>query len=107
MARRILRRHSPEFKFKLVLEALRGERTRAEIAREHDITKSLLWKWEQTFLDGGPDVFRSTDATSRELAERDERIADLERLAGRLALENEVLKKFERQLNSAPRRSGT
>lgn len=106
MPRRKLRRHAPEFKFKLVLEAQRGERTRAEIAREHDITKSLLWKWEQAFLDGGPDIFRSADTVSRELSERDERIADLERLVGRLTLENEVLKKFERQLNSAPGRSG-
>jgi len=40
-----------ESKYKLVLEALRGERTRAEIAREHDVSKSLLWKWEQAFLE--------------------------------------------------------
>lgn len=106
MAQRKLRRHSPEFKFKLVLEALRGERTRAEIAREHDVTKSLLWKWEQALLAGGPDVFRSAESVSREISERDERIAELERLVGRLALENEVLKKFETALDSTPWRSG-
>ena len=38
MAKRKQRKHSPEFKFRLVVEALRGERLRAEIAREHDIT---------------------------------------------------------------------
>ena len=95
MSRRKQRKHSAEFKFKLVLEALRGERTRTEIAREHDITKSLLYKWEQAFLQQGADVFRSAEAVQAEIKSRDERIADLERLAGRLALENEVLKKFE------------
>jgi len=106
MPRRKTRTHSPEFKFKLVIESLRGERTRAEIARENDITKSLLYKWEQAFLEKGADVFRSTDAQIQEIAARDERIADLERLVGRLALDNEVLKKFETQLNLLPRKNG-
>ncbi len=106
MSRRKSRKHSPEFKFKLVIEALRSERTRAEIAREHDITKSLLYKWEQAFLEKGADVFRSADSQAQELVERDERIGDLERLVGRLTLDNDVLKKFETQLNSLPRRSG-
>lgn len=106
MPRRKTRKHSPELKFKLVIESLRGERTRAEIAREHDITKSLLYKWEQSFLEKGADVFRSSDVQAQEVAERDERIADLERLVGRLTLDNEVLKKFETQLNLAPRKNG-
>ena len=95
MSRRKQRKHSAELKFKLVLEALRGERTRTEIAREHDITKSLLYKWEQAFLKQGADVFRSAETLQAEIQSREERIADLERLVGRLALENEVLKKFE------------
>jgi transposase len=106
MPRRKQRKHAPEFKFKLVVESLCGERTRTEIARENDITKSLLYKWEQAFLEQGADVFRSADLRTQELAERDKRIADLERLVGRLALENEVLKKFETQLNSLPHKNG-
>jgi len=90
----------------LIIECLRGERTRAEIAREHDITKSLLYKWEQAFLEKGADVFRSADVHIQEVTERDERIADLERLVGRLTLDNEVLKKFETQLNLLPRKNG-
>ena len=106
MPRRKQRKHSPEFKFKLVIESLRGERTRTVIARENDVTKSLLYKWEQAFLEQGADLFRSADSQAQEVTERDERIADLERLVGRLALENEVLKKFETQLNLQPRKNG-
>ena len=80
-----------------MLEELKGEKTRAEIAREHDITKSLLYKWEQAFLQHGSSVFAADDAHQVDLAEGDERIAELERLVGQLAVENQVLKKFETQ----------
>ena len=106
MAKRKQRIHTAEFKFKLVLESLRGEKTRSEIAREHDIAKSLLYKWEQLFLEQGSDVFRTSDSYQEELGLRNERIADLERVVGRLALENEVLKKFEMKLDTPLRRNG-
>ena len=106
MAKRKQRKHSPEFKFRLVVEALRGERLRTEIAREHDITKSLLYKWEKAFLERGAELFRSTETQTQDIRARDERIDDLERLVGRLALENEVLKKFKRQLDLRPSRNG-
>lgn len=107
MARRKQRTHSAEFKFKLVLQVLKGEKTRTEIAREHDITKSLLWKWEQAFLDRGANLFRSADQLKAEIDLRDERIVNLERVAGRLTLENEVLKKFEMRLDSQPSKNGS
>ena len=99
MANRKKRSFLAEFKFSLILEVLKGEKTRTEIAREHDITKSLLWKWEQAFLAQGADVFRSASKQQAEIVLRDERIANLERVAGRLSLENEVLKKFEMRLD--------
>lgn len=36
-----LRRRAPDFEFKLALQTLRGERTRADIAHEHGISQSL------------------------------------------------------------------
>lgn len=106
MAKRKQRIHTAGFKFNLVLEALKGDKTRVEIAREYDIAKSLLYKWEQLFLEQGADVFRSSDSYQIELGLRNDRIADLERVVGRLALENEVLKKFEMKLDSPLGRSG-
>ena len=78
MARRKKRTHSAEFKFKLVLEILHGEKTRTEIARDYDLTKSLLWKWEKDFLEQGTNVFRSVDRQQTEITRRDKRIANLE-----------------------------
>lgn len=101
-----LRRHAPDLKFKLALEALRGERSRTDIAREHGITSSLIWKWEQALLQRGADVFRVAEANAEVIAERDARISDLERLVGQLTLENSVLKKLATRLNSAPPKNG-
>lgn len=106
MSKRKHRTHSPEFKFKLMVEVLKGEKSRAEIARENDITRSLLHKWEQAFLEKGADVFRSSETKNEELEESRHRVADLERLAGKLALENEVLKKFETMQDSRWRKNG-
>ena len=35
-------------------------------AREHDITKSLLYKWEKDFLERGAELFRSTEIQTQE-----------------------------------------
>jgi transposase-like protein len=83
------RRFDPEFKAKVVLELLRGERTAAQLAREHELGPDLLTQWRQRLLDRAPEVFREGAPAPAEAA----RVADLERLAGQQALELAVLKK--------------
>lgn len=105
MARR-RRKFSPQFKFETVMEALQGEKSKAEVCRERNITKSLLYRWEQAFLERAPTIFAEKDALQQELHVREEEIAELERLVGRLTLENDVLKKSESWLQSRRRRNG-
>jgi hypothetical protein len=57
--------------------------------------------WKEQFLDRVPEIFSSKRSQSIE----QERIADLERLAGRLALELEVAKKASSFLTSRSSRS--
>ena len=83
------RKFSPEFKARVVLEALSGAKSNAELCREHGIKPQLLAGWKAAFLERAPAVFRGDEQRSEEAA----RIAELERLAGKLALENEILKK--------------
>lgn len=94
----------PEFKFEAVLELVRGEKTIAQICRERDITESLLYKWRDAFFERAPGVFADQRSTSYDL--QAERIAELERLVGRQAMEIEVLKKARSLLISAPRQNG-
>ncbi len=102
MAKR--RTFSPEFKFETVLDMLRGEKTFAQICRERDITESLLYKWRDAFFERAPGLFADQRSTTSD--PQAERIADLERLVGRQALELEVLKKARSLLTSAPKRDG-
>ena len=83
------RKFSPEFKARVVLEALSGAKSNAELCREHNLKPQLLADWKAAFLERAASVFQSDEQRSEEAA----RIGELERLAGKLALENEILKK--------------
>ena len=83
------RNFTPEFKAQLVLKILAGVKTSAEVCREHSLKPEILSRWKTDFVENAHLVFRSDEQRSQEQA----RIAELERLAGRLALEVEVAKK--------------
>lgn len=95
---------SAQFKLETVLDALRGEKTVAQICRERDLTESLYYKWRDAFFERATAIF----ADQRELQrnEQAERIAELERLAGKQALEIEILKKAGSLLGSMRERNG-
>jgi transposase len=97
MSRRKRRAFSAEFKFETVVEALRGEKSSAQICRERDISENLLSRWKQEFLEGGAEIFEKAD---RRHDEAEQRVAALERLVGRKELEIEILKKAGSLLGS-------
>ena len=88
MAKR--RRFTPEFKAEVVLEALRGESSQAELCRRHNLSQDQLSKWKQQAVEHFSSLFTSVDQQSSEATER---IAELERLVGRLTLSMEIQKK--------------
>ena len=88
------RRFTAEFKAKVVLEILRGERELGEIASEHQINPNQLRTWKAAFLEKAPTVFEESKA-AKEAAER-EREAAQEKSAmlktiGQLTLERDFL----------------
>jgi putative transposase len=95
MPRRARRTFTPDFKAQVILELLRGEQSPAELCRQHQLGPNLLTSWKQTFLERLSVVFQADEQRSQE----DRRIAELEQLVGRQALELEILKKASRLLN--------
>ena len=87
---RTRRRFEPEFKAQVVLELLRGEKTMAQLCREHAIGADLLGSWRTVLFNRAPELFAdpSTQATAEAV-----RIAELERLVGQQALELAAAKK--------------
>ena len=98
------RTFTPDFKLEAVLDMLRGEKTTAQICRERDITESLLYKWRDAFFERAPAIF--ADQRSNGNDPQAERIAELERMVGKLTMEIDVLKKASSLLSSTPRRNG-
>jgi transposase-like protein len=85
--------HSVEFKRRVVQDYLTGE-TLHGLARRHDISRNLIRIWIAKHEAG---VLDTDTGAASVLSEYEARIAALERLVGKLALENEFLKGASRQ----------
>lgn len=96
--------YTPEFKLEVVLEGLRGEKPIAQLCREKQITDSLYYKWRDQFLAKAPEIFAEPTQNIDEEAQA--QIVDLERMVGKLALENEILKKAKSLLSARPQTNG-
>lgn len=67
------RTFSNELKFKIVLEALKGQRQISEIAAEFDVHPNQISNWKQQFLEKGSSVFSTkSDTEKKELEESQE-----------------------------------
>jgi transposase-like protein len=100
------RQYSAEFKLDTVLEGIRGEKPVAQICRERGIRDSLYYKWRDAFKDRAPGIFASQEQQDQAVSELEARVAELERMVGKLAMENEILKKASYWLDSQARRNG-
>jgi len=87
MARR-RRRFTREFKVQVLNEITAGK-TIAQAAREHNIHETLICKWRKDYEKDPEAAFPGNgNPTSAEA-----KIAELERMVGRLTMENDLLKK--------------
>jgi transposase len=88
------RRFSGEFKARVTLEILTGQRTMAEICRAEQLLPEVVSRWKSEFLARAATVFEG-DAAHQQAQQR---MAELERLIGQLTLELEIAKKASRLL---------
>jgi transposase len=79
----------PELEAQVVLDILSGLRSQAEVARQRKLKPELITRWKDIALEGLESLFQGDD---RRVQDQD-RIAELERMVGRLTMELEVAKK--------------
>ena len=96
------RSYSREFKLEVVRQVTNGEKRPAQVCREHGIAQGLLLHWRKQVEARGDAAFTATQPS--ELDRLRQRITELERFCGQLALENAVLKKASQ---TVPSRSAT
>ena len=84
------RNHSPEFKSKVAIAAIKGDETLSELARRYNINANLIVKWKKLLLDNSAEVF----ASGKGLApDRESEIKSLQAKIGEITMENDFLSK--------------
>lgn len=83
------RKHSPDFKKKIAIEAIREQKTINQIAKEFQVHPVQVSEWKKQLLEGCGSVFSGDNRQES----REDEIAALERKIGRLCIENDFLKK--------------
>ena len=100
LAMRNQRGFSLEFKRQVVEELLSGESRPAQLCRRHNISPSVFYHWKKQYCRGKFDNEPTEEAALKD------RIEKLERLVGRLTLENEFLKRGLQNSLSQVQRNG-
>jgi transposase len=84
------RTHSPDFKAKVALAAIKGDETLSELARRYQINSNLIVKWKKLLLENSGEVF----ASGKGLApDRESEIKSLQAKIGEITMENDFLSK--------------
>jgi transposase-like protein len=92
-----------DLKAQVVLQLLTGAASQAELCRKYNIKPQLLSHWKDAVIERMHSLFDQTD----EAILLHVRIAELEQLVGRQALEIEILKKASRMLPGLLKRDGS
>ena len=89
MTKRTRRNHTPAFKAKVALEAIKGEKTLAELGQQFDVHPNQITTWRTQLLEGAAGVFGGGGAHAG--AEPAVDLKSLHAKIGQLALENDFL----------------
>jgi transposase-like protein len=93
-----LRKWSSEEKMAIVLEGLKGEKSVAEICREHQISQALYYRWRDRFLEAGQKGL-SNGGSEDETKALQAQIEKLEKIIGRQTIAIEALKKTQQLIS--------
>ena len=87
MSRRPRRNHSPAFKAKVALEAIRGDKTLAELSKQYDVHPNQITDWKSRLLEGAAGVFGAEGTRQTPAVD----VKTLHAKIGELTLENDFL----------------
>lgn len=99
---KVRRKFDPEFKARVVLEMISGQKGLMAASREYGIKDTVLSRWKQEFLEKASQLFEPSTVDDH----KDERIAELEQMVGRLTMQLEMAKKVLRYSDYPPKGNG-
>lgn len=83
--------HSNEFKARVALAALKGDKTMAELSSEYEVHAAMITRWRGEAKEGLSGIFGKVDR--KEVREYKGKVEDLYKTIGRIQVENEWLRK--------------
>ena len=89
MRRRPRRNHTPAFKAKVALAAIKGEMTLAQLAEHFDVHPNQITTWKAQLQEGAADVFGPSGGNGASQPAID--VKSLHAKIGELTLENDFL----------------
>jgi len=92
------RTHSPEFKARVALEALKELKPIHQIASENEVYPAQVAQWKKELKARMAELFERKNGRSKEAEEEKRRIASLERKVGQLTIERDWLEKKSKEL---------
>jgi transposase len=85
------KQYQADFKARVALEAIKGERTVADLSSRFGVHPTMVHQWKKALLEGAPGVFERGGA-AREAAQADDtKLKDLHAKIGELTVANDFL----------------
>ena len=91
------RRFSPDFKFRVALEAAKGQWTLCQLSSEYGVHPNQISQWKRQLLEHGADVFSQSGTNGQ--SEQEAIQTELYEQIGRLKMELEWVKKKSAHLS--------
>jgi transposase len=92
------RNHSPAFKSRIAMEALKGTKSITEIAEENQLHPAQVTAWKSELVKNAESLFVRKNAVDEERVDMERATERLERKVGQLVIEKEFLEKKCKQL---------
>ena len=91
-------RWTAEKRYQIVKEALSQKEPMGQIARRHQVSEALIYRWREKFYDGGKGAlaFEGRNRLGGEKAALEHQVEELQKLIGEQAVEIRFLKRLSR-----------
>lgn len=90
------KKYTAEFKAQIVVNLLSEKKSTTQICKEFGLKDSMVSRWKAEFLKKAPLLFESPHEGN---SSQEQKIAELERMIGKLTVELSILKKASQLLN--------
>jgi transposase len=92
------KRYDKDFKAKVALEAMKGEKTLQELSQQFEVHMNMIALWKRQLIEQAAQVFEKAGKEKKAADEKERKTDLLFQQIGQLQVENEFLKKKYRQL---------